>query len=140
MSEGIVNGIVIAVSSSIAAFLAWFTARRTARTSEITANAEVEDKASENWRELYLEVRTTMKEQQDAIVSLQEAVTELRDTTRLQKHTLEDQARLLQDQDKREHRFRIDLDAVFKWIESGMKPPAPTRPSYLSSDERITSG
>lgn len=137
MSDSIVNGLVMAAASVIAALLAWFTARRTGKTSEITAKADAENKASDNWRELYLEVRKTVAELAEKVKTQDDSIETLKQGYSDQQTTITEQAHLIRQQEGREYRTRTDLAAVFTWIEGGMKPPAPTRPSYLTADEYL---
>ena len=125
--------IVVGVGGIVATITAWLTSRKTARASEITAEAEAEQTVSESWKTYAAQIREDMaavkKEASEKSSELQKQIEHLQ----TQQRTLEETVR---EQGERERRTHQDLEAVYKWIEDGMKPPAPERPIYLTKEKR----
>lgn len=109
----ILIGLGTPVAMAIAALLTWLTSRRTSKSTEMTAKADAEEKASDSWKELYVEVRSEQRLLQDRMAAMEMS---------------------LREQAEREFNTRQDLDRVYTWIEGGMRPPIPSRPLYLTRE------
>lgn len=142
INDSFMGVLVTALGGFAVALLTWITARRTGRTTEMTVESEIEDKASDNWRELYQEMRNLLAGGEERIKKLETKVGDLMEKSERQDKVIRDltktsskQAETILEQKRMETQFREDLSAVYTWIESGMKPPAPTRPSYLVGNQ-----
>ena len=122
MTEIVISGLLAAVVGVVSSIVTLFTTRRTARAGEITAKSQADDTIVKQWQDLYKEVLSR--------------VDDLEKKVQVHESRTQQQESIIRELSERELQSRIDLDAVFGWIEGGMKPPPPERPIYLTQNTR----
>lgn len=159
MLDQILPIVIGAAVSLVTAWLGYKTAKRTGRAQEITAeaarvNATVEfaSSASEEWQKLYQEMRVRLEQLEQradlADARADENEARARDAEArldaaeqraanaearisMSEHAAHDAEQAAAAAQQRINDVLGDFNAVFDWIDSGMKPPPPTRPHYL---------
>lgn len=126
------------ISTIIIGILTYLVSRRTAQAQKVTAdaealsaNAQVSATASEEWQKLYLEMRARMELLEKRADASDERAREAEKRLDAAEERAAEAEETANDARAQIEEVLADFLSVFDWIDTGMKPPPPIRPTYL---------